>query len=359
MRCHTVRAGVLVCALVSAVLSVDPAAAQPPPTADLIAVLTGPQSADRTDLRYQVKGTDLGVLWADDRGQVRVAFGDTFGLGWSGPGSRNIPVLDQWRSNTLAFSTDTTLADGMRLDRFVTGLLPLQAREIIPSKKVDHDELTTIPTGGVHVDGRDYLAFMSVRHFEPVGGRWTTNHAGVAYSDDGGTTWIDVPEARRGNTPAFDDPFQMIAYARNDGFVYAFGTPNGRFGDVRVARVPEHAVLDLGVYRYWTAAGWSPSPEQAVPVVGGPVGELSVHYDEGLRRWLMMYLDESRHEIVLRTAPAPTGPWSPETAVAGAAQFGQLYAPFIHPTSRDGDVYFTMSQYAPYHVVLMQVRLGG
>lgn len=348
----------LACALVPALLSVAPAAAQAPPTAERVAILTGPLSADHTDLRYQVKGTDLGILWADDRGEVRAAFGDTFGLGWTGPGSRAIPVLDLWRSNTLAFSTDRNLADGMRLDRFATGPLLLQAREIVPSKKAG-EELTTIPTGGVHVAGRDYLAYMSVRHFAPEGGRWITNHAGVAYSDDGGQTWTEDLAARRVNTPDGNDPFQVNAFARRDGFVYMIGTPHGRFGDARLARVPERAVLDLAAYRYWTGSGWVPGAHRAAPVVSGPVGELSVHYDEGLGRWLMMYLDESRHEIVLRTASALTGPWSPEQAVASTAQYPKLYGPFLHPLSSGPDVYFTMSEYDPYHVSLMRVRLGG
>ncbi len=96
---------------------------------------------------------------------------------------------------------------------------------------------------------------MSIRKFtEPA--HWITNYSGVAYSDDGGQTWKEAPGALRPNTPALDDKFQMIAYARRDGFVYAFGTPNGRFGHAHVARVPKQQLLDQSAYEYWTGKAW-------------------------------------------------------------------------------------------------------
>ncbi|MDX5310538.1 MAG: DUF4185 domain-containing protein, partial [Rhodococcus sp. (in: high G+C Gram-positive bacteria)] len=48
-----------------------------------VAWVTGPRSPNRTDTRFSVSGTDLGIMW--DNGetgpgrQVLMAFGDTFG----------------------------------------------------------------------------------------------------------------------------------------------------------------------------------------------------------------------------------------------------------------------------------------
>jgi hypothetical protein len=330
--------------------------------------LTGPGSINETDQRYQVKGTDLGIMWTDEQGKIRIAFGDTFGTGWTNSSSGTVgasgtgdtganPEELDWRSNTLARSRDQDPADGLSFDDFVTDR-PGHAKELVPSRKRNHEEISTIPTGGVNIAGRDYLAYMSVRHFGEAG-RWTTNYNGIVYSDDDGQTWVEALAARRPNTTAYDDRFQMIAYARRDGFVYAFGTPNGRFGAAYLARVPEHQLLDQDSYEYWTApGGWQPgSGTAATAIVPGPVGELSVRYNEAFDSWMMMYLDEDRRAIVLRLAPEPTGPWSTPITMASAHAYPSLYGGFLYPASDGAEIYFTMTRFDQYNVALMRATL--
>jgi hypothetical protein len=340
---------VLAAVVVASVALAAPASAQPDPgrfgEAERIAVVTGPGSINATHTRFNIYGTDLGTMWESGQGRVLAAFGDTFG-----------PDLSDWRSNTLARSSDTTLADGMDLGFVIDR--PGHAKELVPSLKIDNVEISTIPTGGVSVGGSDYLAFMSVRHFGPAG-RWTTNYSGIAYSDDDGQTWTTVPRARRPNTPTFDDPFQMVTYVHRGGYVYVFGTPNGRFGNAHLARVPENRLLDRSAYEYWTGAGgWQRGDGfNATPIIPGPVGELSVQYNDSLHAWVMMYLDESAHAITMRVGATPTGPWSREFVVATADVFPSLYGGFIHPASDGFDIYFTMSEFRTYNVSLMKVRL--
>jgi hypothetical protein len=320
-------------------------------------VITGAKSINATEGRYEVKGTDLGIMWTDERGRILAAFGDTFGSGWAGVSSGFAkPATIDWRSNTLARSTDRNPSDGMSFDNFVTDH-PGHAKELLPSLKKDGVEMTKIPTGGINIDGRNYLAYMSIRSFtEP--GHWITNYNGVAYSDDNGQTWKEVASTRRENTAALDGKFQMIAYARGDGFVYAFGTPNGRFGDAYVARVSEHQLLDNSAYEYWTGKGWERgSSEIAAPIVAGPVGELSIRYDKELSSWEMMYLDESAKAIVLRLAPSPTGPWGAPIQVATSGEYPDLYGGFLNPDSQGSDLYFTMTQYKSYNVMMMHTKL--
>ncbi|MDQ3762420.1 MAG: DUF4185 domain-containing protein [Actinomycetota bacterium] len=325
--------------------------------ASRVTVLTGAGSINATEARYQVKGTDLGIMWTDERGQILIAFGDTFGGEWAGPGSEGgDPVAIDWRSNTLARSSDRNPADGMIFTDFVTDR-PGHAKELLPSLKQDGVEISKIPTGGVNVGGRNYLAYMSVRSFGQPG-QWTTNYSGIAYSDDGGQTWMDAPSVRRPNIPVLDDKFQMVALAQRDGFVYAFGTPNGRFGDAHVARVPEQRLLDKSAYEYWTGQGWQLGASAiTAPIVAGPVGELSVRYDRFLQSWQMMTLDESRGAIVLRLAPQPTGPWGAPMPVATVSQYPTLYGGFLHPDSKGLDIYFTMTQYDHYNVSMMHAKL--
>jgi hypothetical protein len=325
--------------------------------ANPVAVLTGAASINATEDRYQVKGTDLGIMWTDERGQILAAFGDTFGPKWAGPSSGFAnPTTIDWRSNTLARSTDRNPADGMSFTDFVTDR-PGHAKELLPSLKQDGVEMTKIPTGGINIGGRNYLAYMSVRSFTHPG-HWITNYSSIAYSDDGGQTWKDAPSARWPNTPALDEKFQMIAYARGDGFVYAFGTPNGRFGNAHVARVPEQRLLDKSAYEYWTGTSWQRGDSAiAAPIVAGPVGELSVRYDQILKSWEMMYLDESSEAIVVRLAPQPTGPWGTPMPVATSREYPKLYGGFLNPDSKGSDIYFTMTQYDRYNVSMMHAKL--
>ncbi|HEX4100549.1 MAG: DUF4185 domain-containing protein [Pseudonocardiaceae bacterium] len=361
MLSQRARAGAVSAVVVAAVTVglAPPGVAQAVPggQASRVATLTGAASINETEARYAIKGTDLGIMWTDERGQILAAFGDTFGAGWAGPGAGfGDPAVIDWRSNTLARSSDRNPADGMSFNDFVTDR-PGHAKELVPSLKRDGVEMSTIPTGGVNVGGRNYLAYMSVRHFGQPG-QWDTNFSGVAYSDDGGQTWQDALGARRLNSPGVDEKFQMIAYARRDGFVYAFGTPNGRFGDAYVARVPEQRLLDLSAYEYWTGQTWLPGTSAvAAAIVPGPVGELSVRYDEVFKSWEMMTMDEPRAAIVVRFAPQPTGPWGAPIPVATASQYPHLYGGFFNPDSNGSNIYFTMTQYDRYNVSLMHATL--
>jgi hypothetical protein len=91
--------------------------------------------------------------------------------------------------------------------------------------------------------------------------------------------------------------------------------------------------------------------------VAGPVGELSVRYDQTLQRWQMMTMDEARGAIVVRLAPHPTGPWSDPITVATSEEYPHLYGGFLNPDSHGRDIYFTMTQYDRYNVSMMHARL--
>ncbi|NRQ32760.1 DUF4185 domain-containing protein [Nonomuraea sp. NN258] len=315
----------------------------------VVSKLTGPGSLSATDVNWKVKATDLGIMWDNGAGQILAAFGDTFGDTWRPPGANG----DDWRSQVLLRSTDRNLADGMSFSGAATDA-PGHAKQLIPSKKIDGDEITVIPTAGVSVGTRQYLAYMSVRHWGDPG-VWDTNHASIAYSDDNGQNW--VTGGPRWDNPGGTNHFQMAAFVRRDGYVYLFGTPNGRNGAAYLARVPETAVLTKSAYQYWTGDAWRTGQDtQAVPVVAAPVSELSVQFNAYTGKWLMTYLRGS--DVVLRSAPAPTGPWSAPSVVASSADFPGLYGGFMHPWSPGPDLYLALSEWTPYNVYLIRIRLN-
>jgi hypothetical protein len=315
--------------------------------------LPSPNDTDRKDA---LLGTDLGILWDGGDGEIRIAFGDTYGKGWNGNGAG--PDQADWRSNTLALSRDADPDAGLAFTRMIWDT-PGHAKELMHAGR-NAQEWTVIPTAGVSVNSRQFLHYMSVRHWGAPG-YWDTNEGGLAYSDDGGASWTRPSAPLWPNTPAGDSKFQQGAFAKLGDDVYLFGTPNGRHGDAFLAKVPSSALLDGGAYQYWDGSVWRTGGEAAArPVVRGPIAELSVAYNSYFHRWLMVTLDEDRHALVLRDAPALVGPWTEKKVLASAQDYPALYGGYIDPIHNSGpNLYFTLSQWTPYNVFWMRCVLSG
>ena len=335
-----------------------------------VADLIGTGSMNDTGRRWGVEGTDLGHMFmVGDK--LAMAFGDTFG----GPPAKDFYSVrhTDWRSNVIAsIDPPATPAAGLPFRGMITDR-PGHAKELIASKKVKGVQETVIPTYGIATGPKNAtmnLQYMSVQSFDQAG-HWRLTGSGIASSTDGGVTWKDQPGAR---WPA-NSKFGQVAYVRPGGpddpkapvpagsapgdTVYVYGIPGGRYGDLSLAKVPAAQLTDAAAYRYWNGTTWVAGEAAAVPVVKGPVGELSVRWSSYYKRWMMMYLVDDTGEIVLRTAPAPTGPWGPAQVVTTTKDFPKAYAPYLTPRWNDGpDLWFTMSQFTTYRVELMRTRLA-
>lgn len=321
----------------------------------LVEQVTGHGSNNRTDMRWQVDGTDLGLFWETEPGKVAMVFGDTFGEGWEYGGAGSDTA--DWRSNVLAYSTDTDLDDGLVIDSMVQDS-PCHAAELLGSRKIKNWETTTIPTSGFAIGSRQYLSYMSVNHWSKIPGMWLTNYGGLAYSDDGGQTWTKDQHARWENMFGIGR-FQVAAMVPHGEYVYMFGTPNGRIGVIGLARVRAADVLNKTAYQYWVDGNWAPAAENsATPLVGGTASELSVRFDADSGQWQMVYLDAVAGKIVLRTAAQPQGRWTSAVPLLSTEDYPMAYGGFIHPWSTARDLYFTMSAWQSYNVYLMHARLN-
>src|SRR5690606_14072825 len=316
-----------------------------------IGAVTGAGSPNRTDERFGVHATDLGVVWDAGDGRVCIAFGDTYGRGWGGDGPG--PAEADWRRNTLAYSGDRELATGLRLDSMVTRP-DGTARQVLPSGA--GREVTVVPNTGVAGGGRPYLPDMSVRRWgEP--GVWRTNYAGIAVSDDGGGTW-DKPRSARWSNWWGRDRFQLGAFAPAGERMYLLGTTNGRYGEAYLARADSAELPEVRAFEYWTGSGWSRHQGAAAPVLDGPVGEMSAGFHTVLGRWLLLHLDVRRRGIVLRSAETLVGPWTSGEVVVSGDEYPAVYGGFLHPWSLDGpDLYYVVSRWSPYNVYLVRTRL--
>lgn len=347
------------------------AAAPAASAATQVGWITGPNSDSYT--RFGISGADLGIVWDNGQtganNQVLIAFGDTFG---------NCSVPDQeWRKNTLFRSSDRNLTDGITVPNPVPGNIyagspvdaarPNFSRQVIQSLGLAATEVTIIPTAGISVGTTQYVNFMSVSQWGSAG-QWSTNFSAVAVSNDNGETWtVPVTSIRPSwfNTVpgvAFtwgDQNFQMGAYVRSGGYVYAYGTGAGRGGMPFLSRVVESAVADKSAYEYYTPFGWLKGfPFLAVQVVWAPGSEMSVAWNDYLKKFVMLYTNTTS-AVVMRTADKPEGPWSQaKTIVSSTAIPGGIYAPYIHPWSTGSDLYFTLSRWSDYSVMLMRTSLS-
>jgi hypothetical protein len=400
------------------------AGAQVSPSTSVVQWLTGdhtvaghPLIAD-TLTRFGVSGTDVGTMWDNgmvddpstpyDEHQVLIAFGDTFGL-------RSVPGED-YRFNVLMRSADHVLADGIDVPdgEFGNGNwyggMPLwdvppgrpyedYARRIINPESLPigaQPGITLIPTAGISLPTPNnplakykvtqYLSFMSVTNWGSPG-QWTTNFSGIAYSYDNGENWQIAPTSIRYNQLTGNQNFQQAAFVRpGDGYVYSYGTPNGRQGFAYLSRVKEADILDVTKYDYYskgsaggwfgigaTPAGWyKNNPSAATPVfgqdqgacgVGNPgnqVSELSVQYNKQLKKYVTLYGDQFNN-IVMRTSDTPQGAWS-AAKVLMPQQSGGIYAPMMHPWSPStlgtgNDLYWNLSDWSDYNVLLMKTDL--
>ncbi len=369
--------------------------------------VTGNFAPNDTFNRYGIWGTDVGTMWdngiPDDpstpinENQVLIAFGDTFG----GPN-----MTGTWRLNTLFRSPDRNLADGMAVpdgqwfNGNMFGGSPLweehYARQIILPERLPRGlptGVTLIPTAGISVPtpgtqfgATQYVSFMSVKQWGAAG-QWSTNYSAIAYSEDNGENWYISPKSVRNNFGG-NANFQQAALVRpGDGFVYSYGTPNGRQGQAYISRVAEADILDVTKYEYYSKgskggifgigaykAGWYRNdPGKASPVfgretgacgvgkAGNQVSEMSVPYNKQLGKYVALHGDQFNN-VILRTSDRPEGGWSAPTVLMGQ-QGGGIYAPMMHPWSPSTlgtgtELYFNLSVWNDYNVWLVKTDLA-
>lgn len=344
-----------------------------------------------TASRFSVAGTDLGYPFEHD-GRLYLAFGDTAGSTGDG-------------RDSLAFSRATDPEACPSLEFVADGgvFRPIRA----PGVSLAYFE---VPTTGFSANGALYL-FVWTNHkdlFQPdADGNPTfsdpVGHAALLRSDDGGRTfrliwdrlgdklvYLAAAIVNNAEVPGLDQRPGQSLLIWGSGKMYRNSNPY-------LASIPLEAVERKSAVRYFAGLDaatsrprWGSEPE-AQPIFSHPcIGELSVTWNRNLRRWLMLYNCNQPNGVVGRLAETPWGPWS-EPAVlfdpevdAGACHFihrepgcgplndpyspgrggrGGIYAPFVIPRFTEGGlqsttIYYVMSTWNPYQVVLMRSTLA-
>ncbi len=332
------------------------------PNADAVCRLLG--SRTKTS---NIPGADLGVVFThylNGKHYLYFAVGDI---------NQN-PINT---SNALARSSSNP-ADCLDLEWL--------AHPIYPAKRIVGVDFSTVPAGGISLNNKIYLYMMQVLDWgvSPPPAR-----ALLLKSEDDGKTFSQVPGVTWGvSNKIINTKFINVApvLSKKDGYVYLFGTGTYRGSAIYLARVSSDKIENLSEYSYYTASGnWSSNPNDAIAIVDGQIGELSVQWNSFLNKWVMMYYDLSGNGVAVRTSKEPWGEWSKPAIVfkenpASLEQFAKynerttkcllgslecdeyfanIYAPYVLPNefqSSDNQLYFTISLWSPYTVFLMKTE---
>jgi hypothetical protein len=129
-----------------------------------------------------------------------------------------------------------------------------------------------------------------------------------------------------GNALIQDGPWVLIYGVRDSQ-----AAPGGK--SLLLARAPR-----FGTWRFFTGTGWSRDPEEAVGLAEDVSNELSVHRDPSGDWVLVSGPADLSSQVLLRTAPAPHGPWSPARNLLTAPEAADgvfAYNAKAHPSLSD------------------------
>lgn len=311
---------------------------------------------NNTPLKWNVGGTDLGVIWEMEKDKYGIFFGDTFGRDFTPNQANPGPNGSNWRCNVLAFSNDKNLEDGLSFSNMVADDKG-DAREIIYGGKdaSGNGNWTSIPTAAIRANGIDYVHYFNIRNWTG----WITNYSGLYKSMDAGKRW----EKCENVSFSSNSNFGQIGYFKKDGYVYMIGTRTGRDSSAKLARFLEKDIESQSEYEYWNepSGNWIKGDEnKATVIIDDTVGELSFIFNKMNDMWIISYFNSDSYNITMRTSKEITGPWSGPFELAAGAEYPQLYGSFFHPISVESDdLYFLMSMWLPYNVFLMKAEIAN
>jgi hypothetical protein len=326
----------------------------------------GKPTLSQTGKNFGVNGTDLGSSF-EHEGKLYFLFGDTVGR----PGDRDV----------MAWTTSTD-PEKIRLDfhKAKDGKwLPLTVPGI-------NQGAFEIPSGGISIAGIIYVVCTTDHSEKKVMGRSV-----VASSHDDGITFKLLYELSRTR-------FINVSFCLADGWLYIYGSGEYRKSSVCLARVNPAHVGDRSRLEYFAGTGadgqsqWSAKEANAIALFGhDQIGEFSVAHLDAVKRYVMLYNAGKPRGITMRSAEKPWGPWSEGTVIFDPArdngyghfmhvpaktakkddglsdakrqdEWGGEYGPYVMArftsgTAQQCRIYYTMSTWNPYQVVVMRSDL--
>jgi hypothetical protein len=145
---------------------------------------------------------------------------------------------------------------------------------------------------------------------------------------------------------AENEPTYGEAAVIDGDLLYTFACTGGGVhrASCTLARVPPEKVTDRSAWTFWDGGAWSSKLGGARTVVSAGSG-LTVFRRNDL--WVATYTLPLDNQVVARTAPALTGPWSEEAELFVADRRGQdgwTYDAFPHPELGQAPLFFSFTR---------------
>jgi hypothetical protein len=320
--------------------------------------------------QYGAGGTDLGFPWYDEEAKrLYVTFGDSFVQHKMG---------GEWNSNVTLYTNNFDFTKGVKWEGALNGSFGA-TRQITPVTQnvanrngwtASSSDIcspltsTTIPTGGIVVNGTYYLFYMEVYKFNQVhespgitrNGMWDTFNSRVVKSTDKGKTWTLCDKlVWQCHDSEFNclngEPFAQIhPLDIGDDYIYIYGIKGGRESGVSMARVLKTKIEDFNEYEYFCGINKTTKEptyrkgEQGLAyikgksnclVISGKCGELSLSYNPYFKKYMIFYLS-SQSQIVYRLMNNPYDFGAP-VSIAGQGNIPFLYGGATHEVMFDNN----------------------
>lgn len=329
------------------------------------------QTLTRTFTNAKVWGTDLGVPFQSN-GKLIFLFGDTV----------TIPLMNA--PDSIAYTSDYSPNDCLDLSFYVdeNSKFKIPAIQGISLKGFE------VPMEGIEINGQNYVFFTTDHTESKVMGRsvltkFNEGDFSFDYLYDFSTDkFINVHIVKVSNAQ-----FSGLPDSSGNGLLI-FGSGDYRKSNLYLSYISENSLGDKSQLKYFSGIKngnptWSSSESDAVALFNDPViGEFSVQYNSYLKEFIVLY-----GGVSMRSAELPWAKWSEREILFSAVKEG--YCKFIYaagqncahlsdPTqeaktggpygpymideyttgnSESSTIYYTLSTWNPYTVVLMKSEI--
>jgi hypothetical protein len=271
-----------------------------------------------------------------DESHSLFVFGDTLLGTWSASGER---LATGMLANSAAVLPNAEAGECFAGRSFLGGTQP---RPVLRPRSDAPPDSRVWPTHPYVRDDLLALTFLYVTN-EPGGGAlgFRSWAHGIATGMLAGLS-ADADDATL--LPGEEPQFAALLVHEGTAYAYRCGLGSDLGGGLYpclLGSAPEAAITDPAAYRYFVAgAGFAGTLAEASFVVEG-APDFTVHWNERLGAFLMLFVEPFSQEIRVRTAPAPEGPFSeptllwpcnlpaddPQALCYGAKQHPQLGSP--------------------------------
>lgn len=289
-----------------------------------------PLVASVRDLGTQFMDNDVDITGQDavssvllDDGTTFWIFGDTI----EGPfESIRGFELTEVLSNTGAVVPLQDLSSGITDFRYLTDATGSRARQLIEFIPPEHKARQRLwAIHGAQVGGQLYLYYHKITMDPTVDVFETFTLDGMGVAKAGPDHRFDRLAAPDGSLEWWkgDQPGFGVWVQEHDGYLYLWGSiqPESKSsGDLYLARVRPGDIENLGSYEYLVQAptaerpdvapAWAPEFRPSACLFSDVPNEMSSSWNEHLGMFISLTTYRRENQLVIRTAPELTGPWS-------------------------------------------------